>query len=259
MEKKPVSRADFARLTGKSRAAITKLAKGKLAPAMVGDRIDIAHPVAAAYLAANRSGAREPAATSPETDRAPTKAKKQRPAVARAPTKGASPKRKPPGRPPAPRPESEETDWGDEVPEGSDEEVAELIATLTPLAKRFGTKRFFRDWLLALKDLEIIREKRLANAREEGLLIERARVQTHLLGIIESGNKRLLGDAPKTIASRNLAMAKSGASLEEVEKFVRDTMSSILTPVRDAVIRNLRRKKQRRRPTDAPPGDKTTE
>lgn len=46
-----VSRAGLAKLAGLSRAAITRAARAALAPAVVGARIDVTHPAAAAFLA----------------------------------------------------------------------------------------------------------------------------------------------------------------------------------------------------------------
>ena len=45
-----LSRAAIARLTGVSKAAITKACRASLEPACVGSRVDVTHPAAVAYL-----------------------------------------------------------------------------------------------------------------------------------------------------------------------------------------------------------------
>src|SRR5690606_8499244 len=83
--------------------------------------------------------------------------------------------------------------------EGSSDDLEQLAALLAPLTERFGLESAFKDWLDALKKIEEIREKRLKNEALEGNLIERELVKTHVFGAIESGNRRLLSDTPKTI------------------------------------------------------------
>ena len=76
----------------------------------------------------------------------------------------------------------------------------------------------------------MIREKELRNWEVEGKLIPRDGVRTHVFGAVEGANRRLLRDAPKTIARRLYAMAKSGASVEEAEQVVREIVGSQLRP-----------------------------
>lgn len=49
-----ISRSALARLADVSRAAVTQAARGRLAPARVGERIDLEHPAAIAFLAAHK-------------------------------------------------------------------------------------------------------------------------------------------------------------------------------------------------------------
>ena len=249
MASKLVSRADFARLTGKSRAAITKLTKGKLAPAMVGDRVDVSHPAAAAYLQANGGAAPSAQATSKgkpsRSAPAPPAQPKRRPTKVPAPppkTRGRKDEAPaPPQRRPAPDVDKV-TGYSDDL---ADWTLAEIVA-------EFGTLRAYKDALEAHEKLERAKKYRLDNEQTEGNLIERERVRTHVLGFIEASHQRILGDAPKTISRRLLALAKSGTSVEECEKFVRDTLSAILRTARDSAHRNLRRKKSKRPPPDTP-------
>lgn len=236
-----ISRADFARLTGKSKPGISKLCRGKLAPAMVGDRIDAAHPVARAYVTQHAPQKAAPA---------PKKTSVVNPKASKAPPPkrgGAKSSKSKPPRRRAPELELDaEDDHEDpELPFGTDEEIEEFQRILRPLTERFGTRRTFRDWLIALKDLEIIREKRLKNEQEEGTLIERARVETHVIAVMVSAFDRLLRDVPRKMVARLYEMGRANASQEQGERQFRDEITAVLTPARDKVVRALRAKKKR--------------
>lgn len=214
-----VTRSHFAREARVSPAAITKACKGLLAPACEGKRIDLDHPAAAAYL-------RKKGVT-------PTPAPKTRAKSAPKPTAE---------RPPAPRSKPRARP-ARRVPEAADdmEDVESFVdLTLRELTDRFGTETAFKDWLDARKKIADTREKELKNEETDGRLIERELVKTHVFGTLESGNRRLLGDVPKTIARRLYAMAKAGAPVEDAETIVREIISSQLRPVAEDAARVLR-------------------
>jgi hypothetical protein len=222
-----------------SKPAISKACKAGLRPAMVRDRIDLDHPRVREYL-----GAKWP---EPGTDGAPTPSPKP---ARRAPSKPTgSTKRRlvQPTEPTAPRPAAGASSE-DAVEEQSAEDLEQIASMLAPLLARFGTVRNLRDWLIALKDLELIRKTRLDNEETEGRLIPRELVKTHVFGAIEAANRRLLGDSPKTIARRVYAMAKSGAELESAEATVREIIGSQLHPVKIKASRVLREEQDE--PTD---------
>jgi hypothetical protein len=229
MNQKLVTRADFARLTGKSRPGVGKLCKGKLAPAMVGDLLDLNHTAAAEYLEAHRV---DPA-TKP--DRAPTKTRKKA-------------KSKPLAKTKVKKQESEDGD--DPTPSGAFPRPDEngFVAAFSDLTHkqivdRYGTITLYTKILESHVKAENARKNWLDNEETEGKLIGRNFVWTHVFGYIDAAQKRILGDAPKTIAKRAMAMAKSDATLEEIERFVRDTLTAILRPARDNALRKLRPKK----------------
>lgn len=227
---RPVSRAELARLAKVSKPAITKRCAKDLAPALVGDRVDLDHPLVRAFLL-------EHGVNLPPSDRAPTKSRKTASATPRVPTKGAPAGKKRDGKPTArsPDPVTGELEFGN----GDSEELEEIADIIRPLVERFGTKRAFRDWLLALKEIEAIREKRLNNEEAEGLLIYRELVRTHVFGRIEACHRRLLGDVPKTLTRRVYALAKNGTAIEEAEATVRELIGSQLDPMKTAVDRTL--------------------
>ncbi len=227
---RPVSRAELARLAKVSKPAITKQCDKALRPALVGDRVDLDHPLVRAFLL-------EHGVDLPAPAHAPAKGKKTSPTSRAAPTKAPATQPKRGGKPTAKRPAEpvSELEFG-----GGDSEELEAIADIIrPLVERFGTKRAFRDWLLALKEIEAIREKRLNNEEAEGLLIYRELVRTHVFGRIEACHRRLLGDVPKTLTRRVYALAKNGTAIEEAEATVRELIGSQLDPMKTAVDRTL--------------------
>jgi hypothetical protein len=113
------------------------------------------------------------------------------------------------------------------------------------IAEKFSTFQAVADIVDLHLRTEQARKLWLSNEVAEGNLIERARVVTHVLGYFESAQKRILSDAPKTIALRAMSMAKSGATAEEIEALCRDTLGAILAPARESAVRNLRRRKPR--------------
>jgi hypothetical protein len=227
-----VSRADAARLKEVSGAAITKACRKQLADALVGDRIDLDHDAARAYFGAALERRVEVGAG---TDGAPTSKPKAAARSAAAPTRGRAGK-----SPAAPAPTRLRPPKESPPPLNTVKELDEFGSLLRPLVARFGTARSFRDYLAALKELETIREKILGNDETEGRLISRELVKTHVLGAIEAGNRRLLSDAPKTIARRVFAAAKSGGTVEDAEQLVREIVGSHLNPVKTTASRLLR-------------------
>jgi hypothetical protein len=230
MPQRTISRAELAKLAGVSKAAVTKQCAKGLAPAAVGDRVDLDHAACRAWLAAR-------GVKIPKADRAPTRPKKPASVPPPAPTKPADNRKSRSSKPTAPGPD-------DELPElefgvGSPEDLEAIAETIRPLLERFGTERAFRDWLLALKEIETIREKRLSNEEAEGLLIYRELVRTHVYGRIEACHRRLLGDVPKTLTRRVYALAKNGTPIEEAEAVVRELVGSQLDPMKVAVDRTL--------------------
>lgn len=234
-----LSKAEFARLLGVSKPAVSKKLRGPLGAALVGSSIDAAHPAAAEEL--SKRGKKLPAA------RAPTKAPKARRRTAGPMTRPAArasraaPAPTEEGRE-LPRPQlSEKLDPVTQLDAAEDERYADL--TIREIADRWGTFHGFAAFLDAKKTIAETKKLELANAEKRGEVISRDMVRQHVFGNIEAVNKRLLGDAPRTIARRLYAMAKSGAPSEEAERTVRELISSQLKPVKATAARVLREPK----------------
>lgn len=257
------SRAAFARMAKVAPPAITYACRqGKpLAAAADGLMIDIDHPAARRY--AERHGgtipeegaipADLPAGLFPEPARRgrPPKAAPGDPA--QPPTDPGDPLANQTSQPTDPGPRSKEgPETGGPTPPkfrpGKAAFVSRQVAdlsrvqdmTLGEICNEWGTAPAFREWVENYRKLAAAREMELRNAEAEGRLISIKLVQTHVMAAIESGNRRLLTDSPKTLARRLYAAAMSQVPIEEAERMVREIISSQLRPVRDATIRMLR-------------------
>ncbi|HET9954162.1 MAG TPA: hypothetical protein VFQ61_06650 [Polyangiaceae bacterium] len=238
MKERLYTRTEFARIVGVTKQAIGQACNGKLGEACVGKRINIEHAAAKEYLALH--GAKAPKHLDEDSAPAQSKASK------RAQTK-------PAGQPTTAAPSKKQTaappqQSSDPVGKGPVRliyrevndlnEIADM--TLRQIGAAFGTVTGFRDWLEARRKLEELREKELRNAEADGKLISIKLVRTHVFGAIESGNRRLLTDSPKTITRRLYAAARSDVPMEEAEQMVREIISSQLKPVKETAVRVLR-------------------
>jgi hypothetical protein len=234
----PISKADAAREKGVTKGAVSLAVRpgGPLHAALLDTgRIDSAHPAYRAWL--GREPADRAPTASPKAARsapsAPTPPKKSSPAKADKPTAGR------PGPVPkeAPTPAPEQMPA---IPRATAKELAHIRGVLKPLVDRFGTYRVMKEWLEALKSIEIILEKHLGNEEAQGRLIERELVRTHVFGAINALARKLLQDAPKTIARRLAGHFNAKGTIEEAERMVRENLSAQITPVKAKAARVLR-------------------
>lgn len=251
-----LKRVDFAQLAGVSPAAMTKAcAPGKqLHPAMVGKRIDAAHPAALEYLN-GRAGmptgvAKQPVSVSKlPTPPPPTAASATKLPVKRGPKRRTDVAKAAPvsARPataavhsvatPPPPPSGDTRDPTDQVPENI---RAFLDFTLAQLIRMYGTDVAFLDWLKATKTIEEIQERQIRNAESRGELVRRDLVKVAIIDPFDEAHRRMLGDGAKTIARRAATMAQAGRDVEEIEKLVRDQLSSFITPAKDKIVKSLK-------------------
>lgn len=121
------------------------------------------------------------------------------------------------------------------------EEIGAFIdMTLREVIQRFGTDAAFCDWLKATKEIEAIEEKRLKNAQTRGELVSRNLVKIGVIEPIDTAHIKLLTDGAKTIARRSTAMHGAGRTVEDIEKFVAEQMTSFIRPIKSRVAKALR-------------------
>lgn len=216
MPRRIASRSELARLAGVSPAAVTKLCRPgkKLAPACVGDRVDLDHEATRAWLASKgRDGSAPPTAPSPKARKAP-------PAKARARTKSAKPSQKRGAKPTAVRRKKQS--------ELLPDLAAYMSLTLREILARHGTVRELKDLLEARAKIAAIQERELDMSRTRQQLVERELVRLHVVGAFQAAFRRLLTDAGKTLVRRLFAAGKAGETVEAGEKLARDIMGSHL-------------------------------
>lgn len=269
-----VSKAEFARMAGVSAGAVTKAIRGGLSVAMQGKRINANHPLAAEYVkskteekpespAAGIDPLYEDAIRHCQSNNRFTASNIQRglkigynraasiltmmtaaginsetPAVKQ-------PEEKPHVRGTAAKNEKRKKATPETIdPEAMLLEIPEDITafadmSLRELVTRFGTDIRFLDWLKSIKMIEDINEKRLKNAVAKGELVSRDLVKLGIIDPIESAHIKLLTDGAKTIARRATAMHSAERPLDDVEKFVKDQITSFIRPIKAKVARTL--------------------
>lgn len=277
---KLVTRSAFAKLAGVNPSTTTRLCDTVLKACVVGKRIDAAHPNAVKYLenrdraqtpraatgidplhehavqACTASGrwstsylqrelrigykrASAIVATMKAAGLIPTK---ENPSSVPATEQAPEPKPSPKLRGNAARNEKKkaETFPDDHIFEVPEDIQAFAEMTLRELVQQFGTDIRFLDWLKATKAIEDINEKRLKNAETEGKLVARALIKVGIIEPFDAAHIKLLTDGAKTITRRVTAMHDAKRDLDEIEKFVKDQITSFIRPVKAKVARALR-------------------
>lgn len=277
MVKKLISRAEFARQAGVSGAAVTKACSSILKAATDGRRIDPDHPLCIKYLESKVRDQTEPAAIGldPIYEQAVEYCrtenrysgvglqeqfkighKRAAKIIATMRATGLIPK---PGTPVVIEPAvaeikkphvrgaaaAKETKKRQAAQENEIIEIPDDIQsfadmTLRELIEKFGTDTRFVDWLSATQKIESINEKRLKNAQTQGELVSRALVRVGIIEPINACHIKLLTDGAKTIARRVTAMHSANRSLEDIEKFVAEQITSFIRPVKAKVARALK-------------------
>jgi hypothetical protein len=231
-----VSKLEFAARAGVSKPAISKALKGELRAALVGERLNIDHPAAAAYLRKHGKATGKPA-----TARAPTRKRKAPRAAPAAPTEGAHLDEEQLAEPTEPRPGARSAP---QLKNGQELEI--LVAhgyedlTIREVAERWGTLTGYADFVDVRKTISETTKVDLQNEEKRGSVISREMVHKSIFGALDGMFSRLLGDMPRTITGRLYALAVSGAPREQAEQETRNLISSQLLPVKARAAKALR-------------------
>lgn len=112
--------------------------------------------------------------------------------------------------------------------------------TIRQIAEKFPGHSQLNEYLKAWDLYEGARKKQLANDALRGELIARHLVETFIFGFIEESHRKLLNDASKTIVRRAYGLSNSGQPIEEAERMAKDTITSILRPVKQKIAQRLK-------------------
>lgn len=277
---KLLSRSQFAKLAGVNPSTVTRLCSTLLQRAVAGKQIDAVHPDAVKYLADRDRAQTPPPATGVDplyqsavdmcrdTGRYSISGLQRGLGISFARAKAIvavmkaggvtkendeKPKRdlsrKPIGQEVVRlTKKSEALERFSQEPEPNERELREIPADLAKLADwtirdvihRWGTDTAFVDWLKAVKEIEMVAERRLKNAQARGELISRHVVKSGMIDTLDGAFTRMLTDGAKTIATRAHSLVKTGAGVQEIEDLVAKQLSTFIKPTKAKITRVLR-------------------
>ena len=232
--KRLVTQTKLASLAGVTRQAVKKAMALSLKPALVGKKINQDHPAAIAYI---HKPAGEMFKTPPPTGETFLNVGPPKPKTRKKAPKVEEPE---PPAPPPPRPPRLPGEKPDHTWE--EDEVVEYYGdmTLRDVVNLFGTGEQLKDWTVAVKNLEGIRQSRIKNAQLEGTVILRDLVENHVLGLVDDANNKLLQDSPKTIYKKVKAHILAEGLDAEGEEIVRKNISSQIKSIKARAQRALK-------------------
>ena len=211
-----LNRSQLAKLVGVSPAAISKLVKARLKMAFDGKKIDTHHPDAMAYIRSKNVQEVQPIVTLFQ------------------------PGKKINNPPPPPAFGADDpmpgTDW---MPGPEIAGIADI--SLSELSRRFGTAQNLKIWLEARKKIVDIEEKEIKNAKSKGELIPRNFMEHHVIAPFEGVFVKLLTDATQSITRELYTQFKGGATIEEAEVTVEDSISTHILAAKEHVTMSIER------------------
>lgn len=276
--KRLVSKIDFAEMVNVSPAAITKACNNKLKPAFDGKRIDINHSCVIEYMKRKESQQSRKSSSNEQSEKL-KKVKledtiKDNFTVIRGKEKVDKKIKEI-----LDKSKKKENDFDDSEDDFQDEEIEEyqfvkvnnkrkkiasdnlkqnnsslytdagreipehirkyLKYTIEDVVNEFGTEIALNDFLLSIKRIEDIETARIKNDKSKGLLVERELIEKGILNPMDSAFTKLLTDGSKTITKRLLAKKESGLTLQELEEFTSNQISSFLKVLKQSIKRTL--------------------
>ena len=223
-----VSKANFSRMCGISRPAVTKLTNTKLKDAVIDGQINLENPIVKLYVQEKgKINIEEPIIKI---------RKKIKPKI-----KPNAKQKVKHSKKPAPKSDSKPyTSPHDPRKNIAFEDIRDILKlTLSEIVRLYGTKNEFMDWIKSTKDIERIHELRLKNAREEKVLISRDIIKKGVVEPFDRAHNLLLSDGVKTITTRLTLMINAGRTKEDCEKFVTKQISNHIKIGKDDAIRTL--------------------
>jgi len=212
-----MSKAEFGRRVGRGRSTITEACQGALTAACLhSGRLDVSHAAVAEWCVArgiDPDVLRDVVASRPARARAEPQLDRTRP---------------------KPDPAPSDATHARSLPlDGL------LDLTLRQITDRFGSQQGFADFLDQRKKLADTLARELQIDRDRGLLVPRAFIETHVIGLIDGTNRRLLTDVPRSLCRELFSLAKSGAPVEEAESTTRKLIEKQIGGEKTRVLRAI--------------------
>jgi hypothetical protein len=114
-----------------------------------------------------------------------------------------------------------------------------LGLTLRELTDRYGSAQGLSDWLDTRRRIAELARLESRSARDDGRLIARATVTTHVFGAIDRLFRTLLRETSAVIATRVAAAVRAGESGEAIARLVAAILSAEFTGARRAAVAGL--------------------
>jgi hypothetical protein len=229
--KSTILKSEAAVILGVTPGMVTQLCKKDLKAALVGDRLDPAHPDFQAYQQKMWAAVTKPG---PKSANSPVPQPDALAAISMS-MNGGGPRTValPAGLDPSEfvNPEYED------IMEFMDYSVREIL-------HNFGSVGQFKEWLNAQKIIEDIKMKQIQRAEREGDSIPRELVRKHIYGAIENAYVRLLNDLPKSATGTLWAMFKSGEDELAGEVKLQSLISTYIKNLKVTAQRYLESEKQ---------------
>jgi len=203
-----MAKTDIARLTGLGRSSVTAACRKALADAVVGSKVNAAHPACIAWLSERGVDvtllrvAHDPATFAEAIGK-----------------KGA--------------PRSVE---------------ALLDMPLREIIERFGSVDGLDAWLSRRKRIAETRRVELQNEQVSSAMISADLVRDIIIGsFLETLALRLLRDVPAKVTAHAKAMLSTGASAEEIQRFIHDEISGILKHTKREIQKSIQAAKKQQK------------
>ena len=195
------TRAEFSKIAGVTKAAITKACKASLKDAICNGKLDMDSEPIKKYL---RKRNIDPSSILSQPASEPIPGKK----------------------------EKYKNPFGLEV----DPKIL-LNKTIVEICELFGTDDRFLKIVESTKKLTEIEKNRIANAKASGLLVAKDLVKVGIIDPLDSVFATMLTDTVKTMSLRAHTMAKSGSTSDEIKVMMVDQISSVIRPAKSKVKR----------------------
>jgi len=226
-----ITKAALARLAGVSRAAVGKAAKGALADAVDGKKINVAHPLVIEWLSSKGADAPEPAATTPVPPATTKRAAKKKTAKKKTAAKSKS-------KPVPPTAQATQPNPAPITVGGYDIDGLEDL-TLREIVMRYGSIDGFKRYVESLKSISDFNLRDMKMKAHRGELIQRDLVSGTLMPLIDVAYQRLVSDVPAAITQQIIARVESGGDdvIGDSEKIIRDAVSRVLKNTKNSIMK----------------------
>ena len=215
-----ISKAALSRLAGVSRMAVTKAAKGALADAVVGKKMNVQHPLVIEWLSS------KDVVAPPAAKKKSKKKSKKKTAAKSKPKPAATPKPKP---------------TANQVPitvGGYNIEGLEDL-TLREIVMRYGSIDGFKRYVESLKSISDFNLRDMKMKVHRGELIQRDLVVGTLIPLIDVAYQRLVSDFPAATIQQLHARFESGGEdcIVDSEKILRDAVGRVLKNTKSSIMK----------------------